>query len=126
MMRYGIINLLTESIEGDYKMAKQLNPNSGRQIVMKVLFDSGIPMTPGQISAKLKELGHEIKYLHSHLNYFKTHGQILHLEDKSYKISSKMVDRLEELYNTEVEEVVLIIEESDVITQEEMEELVEA
>jgi hypothetical protein len=100
-------------------MAKQLNPNSGRQIIIKVLYDNGGSMTPAAISAKLKEDGNEIKYLHSHLNYFKTHGQILHNEDKTYKISKKMVERLDELYVPLDTEMELVVEEANM-------ELVEA
>jgi hypothetical protein len=111
-------------------MAKALNPNSGRQIIMKVMYDHKGPITPAMITAKLKEQGHDIKYLHSHLNYFKTHGQIWHLEDKSYQISAKMMDRLDVLYkieeeNGEMEEVVLVIDEMTEV-EEMAEELVEA
>jgi hypothetical protein len=79
-------------------MAKALNPNSGRQTILKVLYDDGGNMTPAAISAALKAAGHDIKYLHSHLNYFKTHAQIYHLEDKSYQLSDKMRTRLDEMY----------------------------
>jgi hypothetical protein len=94
-------------------MAKALNPNSGRQIILKVMYDNGGPMTPAAISAALKAAGHEIKYLHSHLNYFKTHGQILHMEDKTYKISEKMKVRLDELYVPLDTEMELVIEVAD-------------
>jgi Fe2+ or Zn2+ uptake regulation protein len=108
-------------------MAKQLNPNSGRQVILKVLYDFNGPLTPGQITAILKAEGHEIKYIHSHLNYFKAHGQVLHNEDKTYSLTRKMGDRLHDLYtittDVDIVEEVLDLDslQSDVMDEAEFE-----
>jgi hypothetical protein len=78
---------------------KALDPNSGRQQIMKVIYDHEGPITPAQISKILKDDGREVKYLHSHLNYFKSHGQLIHNEDKTYEITDKMLARLDALYS---------------------------
>jgi hypothetical protein len=95
--------LLVEEVQQQVKVSeasgKALDPNSGRQIVMKIIYDFGDKILPSQITAKLKEEGREVKYLHSHLNYFKSHGQLIHNEDKTYEISDKMMKRLDEMYS---------------------------
>mgnify|MGYP001393551648 CR=1 FL=1 len=72
------------------KGGKPVDPNSGRQRIMQILRDSDSPLSPKEINDKLKEQGFEIKYISSHLNYFKAHGQVIHQEDKKYRIAEKM------------------------------------
>jgi hypothetical protein len=86
---------LKTSTKGEKKGGKQPDPNSGRQAILKVMFASGIPMTPSMINTVLKAQGREIKYISSHLNYFKSHAQIIHLEGGStYILAQKTHDRL--------------------------------
>jgi hypothetical protein len=70
------------------KGGKTINPDSGRQAILQVLYHGGT-MTPAKINAALKESGREVKYVHSHLNYFKSHGQVLHNQDGTYSLAEK-------------------------------------
>jgi hypothetical protein len=90
-----------EKVKVQETSGKALDPNSGRQIVMKVIYDFGGAITPAKITEILKSEGREVKYLHSHLNYFKSHGQLIHNEDKTYEISDKMMVRLDEMYKVD-------------------------
>jgi hypothetical protein len=76
---------------------KAVDPTSGRQAILRVIFENGNePMAPAAINAKLKEQGREIKYISSHLNYFKTHGQIEHVEGTStYRLTQKTLPRFQ-------------------------------
>ena len=42
-----------------------------------------------RINEKLKAQGTEIKYIHSHISYFKAHGQLIVDDQKRYKISDR-------------------------------------
>jgi hypothetical protein len=76
---------------------KAVDPNSGRQAILRVIFENGNqPMSPAEINAQLKKQGREIKYISSHLNYFKSHGQVIHVENTStYKLADKVLPRFE-------------------------------
>jgi predicted RNA binding protein YcfA (HicA-like mRNA interferase family) len=87
---------LKKTTKGEKKGGKQPDPNSGRQAILKVIFNNGNePMAPSAINTILKAQGREIKYISSHLNYFKSHGQVIHVEGTStYKLAQKTLDRL--------------------------------
>lgn len=84
--------------KGEQKRGKPLDPNSGRQKILRIIADSPVPISTKQIAEKLKEQGEDIKYPHSHIAYFKEKGQIVHVVGtKTYKIHPAMAKRLDEL-----------------------------
>jgi hypothetical protein len=73
------------------KGGKAVNPDSGRQAILQVLYRGG-EMSPKMITEMLKASGREVKYIHSHLNYFKAHGQVRHNENGTYDLTQKSID----------------------------------
>lgn len=87
---------MTATVPVAKKGGKPVDPNSGRQAILHVLHAAPTPLSPKQINDALKANGREIKYISSHLNYFKAHGQIVHVEGTAtYKLSQKTIDRLD-------------------------------
>jgi arginine repressor len=74
------------STAGEKKKGKPVDPNSGRQQIIRVLRDNGLPMTPNEIKKQLESEGIDVKFISSHLNYFKSHGQCIHGADKKYSL----------------------------------------
>lgn len=69
------------------------NPNSFRQQILKMLLTLGAPSTAGQIMNALKAEGIDFKWIHSHLNYFKKHNQLIH-EGGLYSLTQATYERL--------------------------------
>jgi hypothetical protein len=82
------------------------DPNSGRQQIIRVLRDNGLPMTPNEIKKQLEAEKIEVKYISSHLNYFKAHGQVIHGIDKRYSLPATAYDQVPSVVTTETTVVV--------------------
>lgn len=74
------------------KKGKPVDESSGRQQILRVLRESPTPLSPKQITDALMSEGREVKYVSSHLNYFKVHNQVLHTDDKRYTDTQAKVD----------------------------------
>jgi hypothetical protein len=92
--------------KGEKKKGKPVDPNSGRQQIIRVLRDNGLPMTPNEIKKQLEAEKIEVKYISSHLNYFKAHGQVIHGIDKRYSLPATAYDQVPSVVTTETTVVV--------------------